>query len=197
MKKTTFCLVMLFSCLMATKSFAQDAYIGEIRMVGFNFAPRGWAMCEGQLLPIASNTALFSILGTTYGGNGTTNFALPDLRGRAPIHTGASQGAGLSPVVLGQMSGQESVTLLPQNVPPHTHLINGTTADGNSGNPQGAIPANTKLLDKEYSNASANTMMNSAMVGPAGGSNFPVNNMQPYLGMYYVICLQGIFPPRN
>lgn len=187
---------MLFSCLMATKSFAQDGYIGEIRMVGFNFAPRGWAMCEGQLLPIASNTALFSILGTTYGGNGTTNFALPDLRGKAPIHVGASQGPGLSPVSLGQMSGQETVSLIQQNIPFHNHLINGTTADGDSGNPQGAIPANTKLLDKEYSNAVPNTTMNPIMAAPAG-QNIPVNNMQPYAGVYYVICTQGIYPPRN
>ncbi|RXR21287.1 phage tail protein [Flavobacterium amnicola] len=196
MKKITFCLVLLFSCLTATKSFAQDGYIGEIRMVGFTFEPRGWAFCDGRILSIASNTALFSILGTTYGGNGTTTFALPDLRGRAPIHVGASQGPGLSPVSLGQMSGQEIVTLTPQNVPSHTHAINATTADGTSGNPESNIPANTKLLDKEYSDAAANTTMSPAMVQPAG-NNTPFNNMQPYLGMNYVICLQGIYPPRN
>lgn len=196
MKKITLCLVLLFSCLMATKSFAQDGYIGEIRMVGFTFEPRGWAFCDGRLLPIAQNTALFSILGTTYGGNGTTTFALPDLRGKAPIHVGASQGPGLSPVSLGQISGQETVTLTQQNLPAHFHLINATTADGTSGNPSGNIPANTKLLDKEYSNAASNTLMNPAMVLPTG-QNIPFNNMQPYLGMNYVICLQGIFPPRN
>ena len=196
MKKITFCLVLLFSCLTATKTFAQDGYIGEIRMVGFNFAPRNWAMCDGQLLSIASNTALFSILGTTYGGNGTTNFALPDLRGRAPIHAGFSQGPGLSQVDLGQMSGQQTVSLIQQNIPIHNHLINGTSADGTSGDPTGNIPANTKLLDKEYSNAAANTTMNPIMAAPVG-QNIPVNNMQPYTGVYYVICTQGIFPPRN
>lgn len=197
MKKITFCFVLLFSCLTATKTFAQDGYIGEIRMVGFNFAPRGWAMCDGQLIPIQQNTALFSLLGVNYGGNGTTNFALPDLRGRAPIHAGASQGPGLSPVALGQMSGQESVTLTQQNLPSHTHLINATTADGTSGDPTGNIPANTKLLDKEYSNVAPNTTMNSTMVLPSTGQSFPVNNMQPYLGVYYIICTQGIYPPRN
>lgn len=196
MKKITFCFVLLFSCLTATKTFAQDGYIGEIRMVGFNFAPRNWAMCDGQLLSIASNTALFSILGTTYGGNGTTTFALPDLRGKAPIHVGASQGPGLSPVSLGQMSGQATVSLIQQNIPFHNHLINGTTADGTSGDPTENIPANTKLLDKEYSNAVPNTTMNPIMAAPAG-QNIPVNNMQPYTGVYYVICMQGIYPPRN
>jgi len=196
MKKITFCFVLLFSCLTATNTFAQDGYIGEIRMVGFNFAPRNWAMCDGQLIPIAQNTALFSILGTTYGGNGTTNFALPDLRGRAPIHAGFSQGPGLSQVDLGQMSGQQTVSLIQQNIPIHNHLINGTTADGTSGDPTGNIPANTKLLDKEYSNAAANTTMNPTMVAPTG-QNIPVNNMQPYTGVYYVICTQGIYPPRN
>lgn len=196
MKKITFCFVLLFSCLTATKTFAQDGYIGEIRMVGFNFAPRNWAMCEGQLLPISSNTALFSILGTTYGGNGVQTFALPDLRGRAPIHAGFSQGPGLTPVDLGQMSGQETVSLIQQNIPLHNHLINGTTTDGTSGDPTGNIPANTKLLDKEYSNAASNTTMNPIMVAPTG-QNIPVNNMQPYTGVYYIICTQGIYPPRN
>jgi len=194
MKKITICFVLLFSCLTATKALAQDGYIGEIRMIGFNFAPRGWAMCEGQLLPLSQNTALFSILGTTYGGNGTSNFALPDLRGRAPIQAG--QGPGLSLVALGQMSGQETVTLTQQNIPAHTHLVNATSADGTSGDPTGNIPANTKLLDKEYSNVVPNTTMNPTMLQPVG-QNIPVNNMQPYTGVYYIICTQGIFPPRN
>ena len=195
MKKITFYFALLCSCFFASNAVAQDGYIGEIRMVGFNFPPRGWAMCEGQLIPLQQNTALFSLLGTTYGGNGTTNFALPDLRGRAPIQVG--QGPGLSYVALGQMSGQETVTLTQQNIPSHSHLINATTLDGTSGSPTGNIPANTKLLDKEYSNVAPNTTMNPTMVLPSTGQSLPVNNMQPYTGVYYIICTQGIYPPRN
>lgn len=196
MNKITLSIKLLFLCLLFTtaKLQAQDAYIGEIRIVGFNFEPKNWAFCDGRILPIAQNTALFSILGTTYGGNGTTTFALPDLRGRAPIHSG--QGQGLSPMTLGSMSGNSTVTLTQANLPSHTHIINATTADGNTGNPQNAIPANTKLLDKEYTNSPANTNMSQNMVQPSG-QNLPVNNMQPYTGMNYVICLYGVYPPRG
>jgi microcystin-dependent protein len=194
MKKITFLAAMLFMLFSGFSSFSQNSYTGEIRMIGFNFAPVGWALCEGQILPISSNTPLFSILGTTYGGDGKTTFALPDLRGRAPIHSG--QGNGLSNVDLGQASGASTVTLTTQNLPSHNHLINATTADGTSGNPTGNLPANTKLLDKEYSNATPNTLMSPLMLQPTG-QNVPVNNMQPHTGIYYIICLQGVFPPRG
>lgn len=194
MKKITFCFVLLFSSLTATKTFAQDAYIGEIRMVGFNFAPKNWALCEGQLLSIASNTALFSILGTTYGGDGRTTFALPDLRGRAPMHYG--HGQGLSPISLGQKGGEANVTLSVNQLPVHTHNVSAVSNEGNQSIPTGNLYANTKALDKEYSNASPNTTMSPQMIQPAGGSQ-PFNNMQPYNTVNYVICLYGIFPPRN
>lgn len=194
MKRITFYIGLLFVFSFATKISAQNAYIGEVRMIGFTFEPKNWAFCDGRLLSIAQNTALFSILGTTYGGDGRTTFALPDLRGRAPIHSGT--GNGLSSIDLGQMSGSSTVTLTTQNIPSHSHLINGTTTDGTSGNPTGNIPANTKLLDKEYSNAAPNTLMNTSMIQPTG-QNTPVNNMQPYTAVNYVICLSGIFPPRD
>ncbi|MES2812430.1 MAG: tail fiber protein [Bacteroidota bacterium] len=194
MKKITFLAMLLFALFGSLKSFSQDAYIGEIRMVGFNFEPKNWALCNGQLLSIASNTALFSILGTTYGGDGRTTFALPDLRGRAPMHHG--QGPGLSTVYLGEMNGQSTVTLDVSQMPSHTHNVNAVTDEGNQSTPSGNLYANTKALDKEYSNASPNTTMNAQMIQPAGG-NQPFNNMQPYNTVNYVICLYGIFPPRN
>lgn len=185
--------------VVATLSFsnnlsAQEYYIGEIRMFAGNFAPTGWAKCEGQLLSIAQNTALFSILGTTYGGDGQTTFALPDLRGRAPIHYG--QGPGLSNYVIGQQGGTETTTLTVNNLPAHNHSINGIVEDGNSASPTGNFPAGTKLLDPEYSNSGTVTPMNANMAGYTGG-NAPVNNMQPYLTVTYIIALYGIYPSQN
>lgn len=160
-------------------------------MFAGNFAPRTWAFCNGQLLSIAQNTALFSILGTTYGGNGTTNFALPDLRGRVPV--GTSQGPGLTDKQLGEVSGVETVTLISTQIPSHTHsLLAGgspTTAD-----PTGAtLPVGQSRI---YGSGPVSAAMSAASVGTAGG-NQPHTNMQPYLGMNYIICLQGIFPSRN
>ena len=194
MKKSTLWVMLLFALLGSLKSYSQNGYVGEIRMVGFNFAPTNWAQCNGQLLPIAANTALFSILGTTYGGDGRTTFALPDLRGRVPMNHG--QGPGLSNVYLGEMSGQEAVTLTTNELPPHTHTVNSVVDEGNQSSPTGNLYANTKTLDKEYSNASPNATMNPQMIQPAGG-NQPFNNLQPYTTVNYIICLYGIFPPRN
>lgn len=158
-----------------------------------NFPIRGWAFCSGQLLSIAQNTALFSILGTTYGGNGQTTFALPDLRGRAPIGTG--QGPGLSNISLGEQAGTENITLLIQNVPQHTHTMTGSSLAGNTSLPTGAVPANSGALDKEYSSVlTSNVAM--APTGISGGSQ-PFANRNPYLGMTYLIALEGIFPSRN
>lgn len=165
--------------------------LGEIRMVGFNFAPRGYALCNGQLLPIIQNQALFSILGTTYGGNGTTTFALPDLRSRAPVHQG--QGSGLSPYVVGQNGGTEIVTLTSQQIPQHSHtpVANATTVNQVS-------PANGFWGNSQQSNYSASgpVTMAAGAVAQAGG-NQPHSNIQPYLTITFVIALQGIFPSRN
>ena len=163
--------------------------------LGGNFAPRGWAFCDGQILPINQNQALFSILGTTYGGDGRTTFGLPDLRGRVPIHQGT--GPGLSQKRIGQRSGTETNILSVENLPSHSHTINAVLEDGNQSSPTGNLPAGTKLLDQEYSDAAAaNTTMNATMVNSTG-NNQEVNNMQPYLTVTYIIALQGVFPSRN
>lgn len=150
-----------------------------------------WARCDGQLLPIAQNTALFSLLGTQFGGNGTTTFALPDLRGRVPMGDGS--GTGLTPTVVGQLKGTETNTLSTAQMPIHNHTVNAVTSEGNQNTPTGNLPADTKLLDKEYSNAATNTTMNATMIGNAGGSQ-PVNNMQPTITLMYIIATQGIYP---
>lgn len=182
-----------------------EGTIGFVKMFAGNFAPLNWAFCQSQLLSIASNTALFSILGTTYGGNGTTTFALPDFRGRVPV--GAGQGPGLSNYSLGQLSGTESNTLLTNNFPAHTHPFSGSVtmpanaAGGNADTPQGNYPA-TLTGTNMYStvnNGSGLGNMQLALTAAAAGSvsPVPINNMQPVLGMNYLICLQGIFPARN
>lgn len=172
-----------------------EPFLGEIRMFGGTFAPTGWALCNGQLLPISQNTALFSILGTTYGGNGTSTFALPDLRGRVAVHQG--QGAGLSPYLPGEQTGVENVTLLQNQMPIHNHVVN---ADGNAGGkttPTGNFPGTVSgtAAEKIYSGASGATM-NPAMIASAGGSQ-PVKIIQPVLCVTFIIALQGIFPSRN
>jgi microcystin-dependent protein len=176
-------------------------FIAEIVMFAGNFAPRGWAFCQGQIMSISQNTALFSLLGTTYGGNGQTTFALPDLRGRVPVGTG--QGPGLPAVNLGQMSGEPTHTLIITEMPAHNHTVatqaNVSSAAGNSTNPSGNFPAVSTTRDNVYANASNATMNASAVqttIGVAGGSQ-PHNNMQPYLGMNYIIAVEGIFPSRN
>lgn len=195
MKKTYILALLLMVFLAPVKLFAQDGYIGEIKMFAGNFAPRNWAFCDGAILPIQSNQALFAILGTTYGGNGITTFALPDMRGRVPIHCGNSQGPGLTPRILGEQAGAESVSLNITNLPAHSHNINASTAAGTTSNPSGAFPANTGSLDKEYG-SSANVIMNPTAVAPVG-NNIPVPIMQPYSGVNFIICLTGIFPPRD
>ena len=193
--KNTITIFGLFLCLIFTNTAnAQDPYIGEIRMFGGNFAPLGWAKCEGQLLSIASYSALFSLLGTTYGGDGETTFGLPDLRGRIPM--GPGTGPGLSTKTLGQKSGTETNTLSVAQMPAHNHTINAVSTDGNKSSPMENLPAGTKLLDPEYSNASATTTMNSNMVANKGGGQ-SVNNMQPYLSVTFIIALSGVYPSQN
>jgi microcystin-dependent protein len=174
----------------------QDPFLGEIALVAFNFAPSGWAFCNGQILPIAQNTALFSLLGTMYGGNGTTTFALPDLRSRVPLHSG--QGTGLSPYTQGETGGVESVTLQSTQMPAHTHSYTpqATTAGGSAASPAGALWAQSGTGDTIYQKGSSNTAMAPQTLGNTGGSQ-PHENRQPYLALNYVIALQGIFPSRN
>lgn len=168
-------------------------FLAEIRIFGGNFAPTGWARCEGQIVPIAQNTALFSLIGTNYGGNGQTTFGLPDLRGRAPMQFG--QGPGLSPRVLGEQDGAENVTLLSTQMPSHTHSPLGSTATGSQGAASGGTWASSsggRTPPPLYQNVK-NTAMRSDLVGVSGG-NQPHNNMQPYLAITFIIALQGIYP---
>ncbi len=194
MKKITILLVVFMSLFSVNKTVAQsEPFIGQIAVVAFNYAPQGWAKCEGQLLPIAQNQALFALLGTTYGGDGVTTFALPDLRGRVPM--GDGNGPGLTPRVLGEKSGSETNTLTIAQMPMHNHTVNASTVDGDQNVPTGSIPANTKALDKEYTASAANTTMSPSMIGVSGGSQ-PVNNIQPYATLTYIIALQGVWPTR-
>ena len=170
-----------------------DPFVAEIRIFPFNFAPRGWAWCDGQLLPLSQNTALFSLLGTTYGGNGKSNFALPDLQGRAPMHPG--QGPGLSLHDLGEVGGSETVTLLESEIPSHSHALNASAADGFDQSPVGNRMA-TGVGIGQYATPGALTQLSALALSPAGGDQ-PHNNMQPYLTFYFNIALQGVFPPRT
>ncbi len=175
-----------------------DPFVAEIRIFPFNFAPKGWAWCDGQLLPLSQNTALFSLLGTTYGGNGKSNFALPDLQGNAAMHTGANQpGPGLSFHDLGETGGSETVTLLESEIPLHSH---GVMAAANPALINLPAPTNTLARSQNSTvyQSVTNTnivQMNQNVIGPAGGDQ-PHNNMQPYLTFYFNIALQGVFPPR-
>ncbi len=172
-----------------------DEYIGIVKVFGGNFAPKGWAFCNGQLLAIAQNQALFAILGTTYGGDGITTFALPDFRGRAAM--GAGQGPGLSTHVLGEAAGTETVTLNNSNLPPHNHLVMASNQDSSLADPTGAVwGKEPQAVTFIYSANNPDTTMNPAAIGMSGG-NQPHQNMQPYLAITYIICLQGYFPSRN
>jgi microcystin-dependent protein len=170
-----------------------DPFVAEIRIFPFNFAPKGWAWCDGQLMPLSQNTALFSLLGTTYGGNGKSNFALPNLQGSAPLHPG--QGQGLSLYDLGQQGGADTVTLLQSEIPVHTHGMRAATQD----------PADVNLVTNTasfgvatggtpYQDASNTTLAPQAL--PIAGNSMPHNNLMPYLTFYFNIALQGVFPPR-
>lgn len=176
-------------------------FLGQISMYGFDFPPRGSATCSGQILSIAQNQALFSLLGTTYGGNGQTTFALPDMRGRTPISFGSSVDPGWQGAVnLGQVGGVENVTLLANNIPPHTHQAKASIAAGNNRIPSNRVYAtstNTATPIALYAPSTGTPVaMNPATVGQSGG-NQPHPNMQPYNTINFCIALQGIFPSRN
>lgn len=189
--------------------YAQEAFIGEIKMFAGNFAPRSYALTDGQLLSIAQNTALFSILGTTYGGDGRTTFALPDLRGRVPMHAGT--GPGLTARTLGERGGVESVTLTTAQLPAHNHTASATTsATLHASNSAGTLNSPTGNVladdgnDRIYSNTAPNVTMSPAAITASTtvtindtGGNQPHINMQPYTVINFIICLQGIFPSRN
>ena len=172
-----------------------EPFIGEIRRFAGNFAPRGWALCDGQLLPIAQNTALFSLLGTTYGGDGRTSFGLPDLRGRVPVHPG--NGPGLSPYKLGQKGGAEKVTLQTTQIPSHNHAVECVSAEGNVGVPADHLPGSETAGTVDFwSNANADGTMKASMIKDNSGGQGHAN-VQPYLAVNYIIALQGLFPSRN
>jgi microcystin-dependent protein len=172
-----------------------DPFVAEIRIFPFNFAPRGWAWCDGQLLPLSQNTALFSLLGTTYGGNGKSNFALPDLQGRAPMHPG--QGPGLSLHDLGETGGSETVTLLESEIPSHSHALMASNEDGTQGSLTPGVTLATSVGGRLYqSTLTGLSPMSPGSLAPAGGDQ-PHNNLMPYLTFYFNIALQGVFPPRG
>jgi microcystin-dependent protein len=179
-----------------------DPFIGEIRLFAGNFAPRGWAFCQGQILSIAQNEALFALIGTTYGGNGQTTFALPDLRGRVPVSQG--QGPGLSSYTIGQAAGVEQVTLTSSQIPPHQHALNATTAQGSSVSPGNTVMLATPVepgVQTALYVVPGTSVVNPApmaaqSIGQAGG-NQPHSNMMPTLAINYIIAIEGLFPSRN
>jgi microcystin-dependent protein len=169
-----------------------DQFVGQVVLAGFNYAPAGWAFCDGSLLPISQYEALFSLIGITYGGDGVSTFALPDLRGRTPIGQGTGQ--GLSPYVLGQRGGAESVTITSQTYPNHTHSLSGTTDTGNAQNPSGAVLGTGQ---NAYKTEAPTLIMNAAMCVPAAGASLPHENRQPYQVCNWIISLFGIYPSQG
>lgn len=177
-----------------------DPFVAEIRIYPFNFAPKGWAFCNGQLLPISQNTALFSLLGTFYGGDGKSTFALPNLEGSVAMHTTQYSGGGpFGTFDIGQSGGEDTVTLLTSEMAAHTHTMQGDADNNNSTavSPSGAVPVNASPILSFSNSATPQTgLMNPSMVSIAGGSN-PHNNLMPYLTLQYCIALQGVYPPRT
>lgn len=173
-----------------------DPFVAEIRIFTGNFAPVGWALCQGQLLPISQNTALFSLIGTFYGGNGISTFGLPNFQGMAPINHG--QGPGLSQRVIGETSGSEFVTLLQTEIPSHNHQLQASTNGADQTTPAGNVWAGSNVgrTPPPLYSTTQNTTMSPNAIAPAGGSQ-PHNNMHPYLTLNFIIALQGIFPARS
>jgi microcystin-dependent protein len=179
-----------------------DPFVAEIRIFPFNFPPKGWAFCDGQLMPISQNTALFSLLGTTYGGDGRSTFGLPNLQGTTPMFYG--QGPGLSLHDIGETGGVETVTLLTTEIPGHGHTVNATTSKGNTDQPNGSllgegqssVQGSTGAVSYYTAQTSPLVQMNPSVTGVAG-EGFPHNNMMPYLTLNFCIALQGVFPPRT
>ena len=172
-----------------------DPFVAEIRIFPFNFAPKGWAFCDGQLLPLSQNTALFSLLGTTYGGDGKSTFALPDLQGSAAMHPG--QGPGLSLHDLGEIGGSETVTLLESEIPSHAHTLRASVDPANAQAPSPAVTLARASGGNAYSTTTTGLVAMSLSTLATAGGNQPHNNMQPYLTLSFCIALQGVFPPRG
>lgn len=189
--------VMVVGMTWISPAQASEPFIGQIQIFGFSFPPRGWAHCDGQLLAISNYTALFSLLGTTFGGDGRTSFGLPDLRGRVAVHVGT--GPGLPTVTWGQRAGSPTVVLSVNNLPPHRHTatINASSSQGTEQGPAGNVLADDRR-ETQYSASAPDVTMDAAMVtvgNTGGGQSFSI--MQPYLGLYHSIALVGIFPSRN
>jgi microcystin-dependent protein len=172
-----------------------DPFVAEIRILPFNFAPTGWAFCDGQLLPLSQNTALFSLLGTTYGGDGKSNFALPNMQGNAPMHPG--QGPGLSLHDLGETGGSDTVTLLDSEIPAHSHSVLTSNQPGEDPSPSGEALARSVGASLYQTNVAQNLVTMSPQALATAGGDQPHNNMQPYLTLNFCIALQGVFPPRT
>ena len=185
------CMVLCFNAITFSSASA-DPFIGEIRIFAGTFAPQGWAFCDGQLLAIAQNTALFSLLGTNYGGDGRTTFGLPDLRGRVPMHAGS--GPGLTPRYLGQKGGQEQVTLNESQIPAHTHQAKASSEAPDTNSPENAVSAQ-KVRTHLYNTGPSDVNMGTTAISSTGGSQAH-DNMQPYQCLNYIICLQGLYPSR-
>jgi microcystin-dependent protein len=171
-----------------------DPFVAEIRIFPFNFAPKGWAFCDGQLLPLSQNTALFSLLGTTYGGDGKSTFALPDLQGSAAMHPG--QGPGLSLRDLGEIGGAEFVTLLQSEIPVHTHTVNSLVALSTTATPTSGTALGRSVNGNAYADTAAGVQQFGFQAISVAGGSLPHNNLQPYLTLNYCIALQGVFPAR-
>jgi microcystin-dependent protein len=171
-----------------------EPFLGEIKIFAGNFAPRGYAKCDGQLMAISQHQELFSILGTIYGGDGRTTFALPDLRGRAPVHAGT--GPGLEPVQLGQRGGQSQITLNINQMPPHTHQVECTSEDGETEEAPDSFLSKGANGEQIYSSSSDGSRMNSGMITPAGAGQ-PFSIVSPFMGVNYIISIQGIIPTRG
>jgi microcystin-dependent protein len=175
-----------------------DPFVAEIRIFPFNFPPKGWAFCNGQILPLSQNTALFSLLGTTYGGDGKSNFGLPNLQGRSPMHTGNGAGPGLSPHSLGEESGSETVSLIIGEIASHPHALLGNAVAGDTNGPSSGVSlARSSNATAYQTTTNSNVVqLSPAAITPVGG-NKPHNNLQPYLTLEFNIALQGVFPPRT
>lgn len=187
---------MFKACVFTAKySTIMDPFVAEIRIFPFNFAPKGWAFCDGQLLPLSQNTALFSLLGTTYGGNGKSNFALPNMQGNAPMFWG--QGPGLSLYDIGETGGSETVSLLESEMPSHNHSLNASIAPATLLSPSSSTSIARSVGGAMYNTTNTlNAPLNANAVAPAGGDQ-PHNNMMPYLTLNFCIALQGVYPPRT
>jgi microcystin-dependent protein len=167
-----------------------EVYVGQVMLVGFNYAPVGWAVCDGSLLPISQYDVLYSLLGTTYGGDGVTTFALPDLRGRVPV--GMGQGAGLGSYILGQQGGSEQVTIIPQTYPAHSHTLTGSSATGSANSPANAVLASGQTVYVNSPTYNAQLAPNACTT--AVGNSEPHENRQPFVALNWVIATQGIYP---